>query len=209
MKGWKPLLLLAALFSCSQASGETAWAYVPSSLDARTLETIEVPYPPTEASVRLVGAGPASFEAAAELRRVVAVEISLPQAPEVDERPPAGATECAFPEGALWPDSRGHIAAVLPDPSGPSKSDEIRNPWEVRIRPKPAGYDTVFACGGVVIGGEGGPVALLNGSVVRRGAASGEYSVAGVLSSGVLLGRGGLFFVIPLGKSITISTVEG
>jgi len=209
MSDRKPLLLLVALFSCSKASGETAWAYVPSSLEARTLETIAVPYPSTEASVRLVGTGPASLEPAVELRRVVAVEINLPQAPNVDEQPPAGATECAIPEGARWPDSRGRIAAVLPDPSGPSKSDGIQNPWEVRIRSKSAGNETVFACGGIVIGGDSGPVALLNGCVVRRGAASGEFSVVGVLSSGVLLGRGGLFFVIPLGKSITISTVDG
>jgi hypothetical protein len=79
----------------------------------------------------------------------------------------------------------------------------------VRVRPKPAGNDIVFACGGIVVGGEGGPVALLNGSVVKKGDALGKFRVAGVLSGSVLLGKGGILFVIPLGKSITVSTVDG
>lgn len=209
MRNKRPILLVVALFACAQASGESAWAYVPASLDARTLEAIAVPNPSTEASVRLVGAGPAGLEPPVELHRVVAVDIYPPQAADNDGRPSVGSTECAVPEGALWPDSRGRIAAVLPDPSGPAKGEVIRNPWEVRIHSKSAGNDTVFACGGIVVGGEGGPVALLNGSVVKRGAASGEFRVIGVLSNGVLLGRGGLFFVIPLGKSVTVSTVDG
>jgi hypothetical protein len=209
MRNKKCLLLVMALFAGARASGESAWAYVPASLDARGLGAIAVPSPSTEASVRLVGAGPSGLEPPVELHRVVAVDINLPRAADNDARPPGGSTECAVPEGALWPDSRERIAAVLPDPSGPAKGEVIRNPWEVRIHSKSAGNDAVFACGGIVVGGDGGPVALLNGSVVKRGVASGEFRVIGVLSNGVLLGRGGLFFVIPLGKSVTVSTVDG
>jgi hypothetical protein len=209
MKNREPVLLLVALSAAAQAQCEPAWAYVPSSLETRGLGTIAVPYAPTEAAVTLVGTHPEGAVAAVPLGRVYAVDIDSHQAVYTDTGPQATAPGSAVPEGALWPDASGRIVAIVSDPAGPSRASGIRNPWEVRVRPRPAGNDTVFACGGIVVGGEGGPVALLNGSVVKKGDALGKFRVAGVLSGSVLLGKGGILFVIPLGKSITVSTVDG
>jgi hypothetical protein len=209
MRTMKSVLALIAVVLGTPASGETDWAYVPSALDARSLGVIAVPDSPNEASISLVGAGPAVLAAPIELRRVVAVDVSSPRALDDVNPAPTESTEYRIPEGARWPDSSGRIVAVLPGPGGASKSAGIRNPWEVRIHLKPVGNDTVFACGGIVSGGPGGSVALLNGSVVRSGEALGEFRVAGVLSGDVVLTKGGLFFVIPIGKSVTVSTVDG
>jgi hypothetical protein len=85
----------------------------------------------------------------------------------------------------------------------------VRNPWEVRIRPKSAGKDAVFLCGGIVSGGDGGPVAFLNGRVVRKGDAVGKFSVARVLASGVLLEVDGSYYVVPCGRRTTITGAGG
>jgi hypothetical protein len=209
MSNKRPVLLAVALSVAARALGDVAWAYVPSSLEARKLEAIAVPNAPTEAAVTLVGTHPASGEPAGGLGRVYAVDIDSHQATDNDTRPQAASPGSAVPEGALWPDASGRIIATVSDPSGPPRASGIRNPWEVRIRPRPAGNDTVFACGGIVVGGEDGPVALLNGSVVKKGDSLGKFRVALVLSGSVLLGRGGILFVIPLGKSITVSTLDG
>ena len=91
-------------------------------------------------------------------------------------------------------------------PRIPSGESKLRNPWDMRGHPRPAVSETLFLCGGIVAGGAGGPVGLLNGRVVKRGDSLGAFSVAGILSSGVLLERGGTFFVAPLGKRTVIST---
>jgi hypothetical protein len=209
MKNRERILLLLALSVPARAPGETDWAYVPASIEARRLGSIAVPYAPTEAAVTLIGARPTGGEPAAELGRVYAVDIDSRPAVRNVEGPQATAPLGVVPDGALWPDASGRIVAIVPDPGGTLKAPGIRNPWEVRVRPRPAGNDTVFACGGIVVGGEGGPVALLNGSVVRTGDALGKFRVAGVLPGSVLLGKGGMLLVIPLGKSITVSTVDG
>jgi hypothetical protein len=209
MKNKEPILLLVSLAFAARALAEPAWAYVPSSLETRRLEAIAVPSAPTEAAVTLVGARPASGESAGELKRVYAVDIDSRKAADDDGRPQAASTASAIPEGALWPDASGRIIATVSDPAGPPRASGIRNPWEVRVHPRPAGNDTVFACGGIVVGGEGGPIALLNGSIVKKGDTLGKFRVAAVLSGSVLLGKGGTTFVIPLGKSVTVSTVDG
>jgi len=76
----------------------------------------------------------------------------------------------------------------------------IRNPWEVRSGKKPVAKEILFECGGVVTGGEGGPVAIVNGRITRRGDLLGEFTVAGILPCGVMLERNGSFIVIPRGR---------
>lgn len=202
-----PVLLAAALFITARVSAESTWAYVPSSLDARSLGTLVVSQPPTEAVVSLIGDVPAHRCSPLEERRVFSISI-----PGRDEDQNAGhrQTELAaspIPEGARWPDSSGRIIASSEVPVIPSKSTGVRNPWEVRIHAKSASAETVFMYGGVVAGGIGGPVAILNGHLVKRGDILGDFQVAGILSNIVLLSRCGVVFVLPLGRCTTISTV--
>jgi hypothetical protein len=69
--------------------------------------------------------------------------------------------------------------------------------------------ETAFLCGGIVAGGEGGPIAIVNGHVVRQGDTLGHFGVARVIADGVLLQRGGSYFVIPLGRRTIVSTTDG
>jgi hypothetical protein len=69
--------------------------------------------------------------------------------------------------------------------------------------------DTVFLCGGIVAGGDAGPIAILNGHVVRQGDAMGRFGVYRVFAAGVVLERNGTFYVIPRGTRTTITAVDG
>lgn len=202
----KSLMFLAALCIATRVLGESGWAYVPHSLDERSIGAFAVPETPTEAAVSFIGTSPARLDPTPEMRRVLAVDVAVGQN---DGRPPGESASYAIPDGARWPDSSGRIVAVLLEPGGSQRNAGIRNPWEIRVRSKPVGNDTVFICGGIVVGGEAGPIAILNGHVVRRGDALGKFRVVNVLADGVLLGRSGLFFVLPLGRSTTVATVDG
>jgi|HubBroStandDraft_1064217.scaffolds.fasta_scaffold90156_4 hypothetical protein len=209
MKTDVSILLLAAFCIAAHSPGQSAWAYVPSSLEARSLGAVAEPYTPSEAIVRVVGTAPTLIGPAVELRRVLAVDITVPQESQNDTRPPLEPAASAIPQGARWPDSSGRIVAVLPESGTTQRNDGIRNPWEVRVHAKSAGNDTVFLCGGIVAGGEGGPIAILNGHVVKRGDLLGKFHVASIFPASVILGRSGLLFVLPLGRSTTVSMVDG
>jgi hypothetical protein len=79
----------------------------------------------------------------------------------------------------------------------------------VRTHAKSSSEDSVFLCGGFVVGGEGGPVAILNGRLVKRGSTLGGFAVSGISAVGVVLERNGSFFVLPFGRRTSIATVEG
>lgn len=202
-----PILLVAVFCVAAPLSGESTWAYVPSSLDARSLGTLAVSQPPNESVVRFIGANPTTGGPIAEALPVYSIEVPNPEKDRDAEHRAKEPEASPIPEGARWPDSSGRIAAALLEPAGRASESGIRNPWEVRIHPKLASIDTVFACGGVVSGGCGGPIAIVNGHVVKRGDALGVFRVAGILSNVVLLGRGASVFVLPMGRSTTISTV--
>jgi hypothetical protein len=111
--------------------------------------------------------------------------------------------------GARWPDAQGRIFV---DPSGQgieAAPAGLRNPWEIRTLQRAVGKDIEFDCGGIIAGGEGGPVAILNGRIVRKGDSVGEFAVAGVLSNGVLLVRSASYFVIPRGQRTTVVGAGG
>jgi hypothetical protein len=205
MKNTLCFIFLGAVWSTRALHGEEAWTYVPASAGSRPLEAYVIAEHPTEKVVSLVGAGPLVTRRILEPRRVFAIELPVPAdgiAPQTLARPVA-----AVPLGAHWPDADGRIAAV---PSlGANTAKGLRNPWEVRIHRGSAGVDSVFLCGGVVTGGEAGPVALLNGRVVRQGDATGRFLVSSVIAAGVVLERNGSYFVIPLGTRTTITAVDG
>jgi hypothetical protein len=207
MKGTRAIFLLSALAAAPRTRGESAWAYVPASPDVRSLPSISIPDPASEAAVRLIGDGSAAKVPAAEPRPVFSADIPSRDASSADE--PVHTEGWSIPEGASWPDSGGRIVAVLP-PAGAAPSEPgIRNPWSLRARVKAAQSETVFACGGIVMGGKGGPIAFINGHVVRQGDSLGRFRVARILGSSVVLGRSGLFLVLPMGRSTAVVTVGG
>jgi len=204
------LVLCALIWHAARASDGAAWAYVPAARDGRPFAGIAIPNAPSESVVTLLGVSPLAATARLEPRRVFAIEIQwLQDIHGADFHSLEKSTSVSIPAGALWPDAKGRIVAGLPEKGGVSKSVGIRNPWEVRIAPKDAGKDTVFVCGGIIIGGGSGPVAILNGRIARQGDFLGDFRVAGVLANGALLERNGSYFVIPKGQRTTVTTSDG
>jgi hypothetical protein len=207
MKACTYFLLLAATGLGMPASGESGWSDVPASPSATATGPIEVPDAPSEAVVTLVSPGsPRTAPAAAPLRvfgtNLVIPEGGVAEAPAV---PSSGMPQ--IPGGARWPDGSGRIA-VEPRTSDPAAEARLRNPWQIRTRPRPAISESPFLCGGIVAGGPGGPIGILNGRVVKRGDSVGTFGVAGILADGVLLERGGTYFVLPRGKRTVIATAS-
>jgi hypothetical protein len=187
------------------ASDDGAWATVPVSAGAPVGIAITVERPPSEDDVRLVGEVPRdAAPKTAVSRRVLTWTIANPSNGPMAPAP--GADDPPLPPGARWPDPHGAITAeplaVGDHPEGPG----VRNPWEVRIHPKSPEQETVFSCGGIIAGGGAGPVAILNGRVVMRGDALGDFSVARVRSNEVLLEKNGAYLVIPRGRRVTVTT---
>jgi hypothetical protein len=195
-------LIIGTIGTMSPARCESAWTYVPASHDGRALDSYSVAEVPTDKVVTVVGAGNRSPRRGMEPLRVFALEFPAPSG-VVREHAPLVASRDEYPEGARWPDASGRIAAPPSFPNDHSRG--LRNPWEVRVHAGPAGGDTVFLCGGIVVGGDGGPIAIVNGRVVRKGDALGRFAVARVLPAGVVLERNGAYFVIPRGKRTAIS----
>jgi hypothetical protein len=201
--------LLAALGLSNPALGEPGWAYVPASREACTLGVIARPFLATEGVVCLVGADQACAVAPPEPRHVLRFEPSVAPGYPVDGSLEPNSDHRSVPEGALWPDASGHIVAASRAAGGSLPAASRRNPWEVRAHAASRQSDTVFLFGGIITGGEGGPVALLNGRVVRRGDVLGGFSVVAVLAAGVVLESRGTCFVVPRGMRTTVTTVDG
>jgi hypothetical protein len=203
------LILTAMLGPAAPDSNEKAWSYVPAAHNAQSITGLVLSGPPTESIVTLVGTVNAAAVSATVPRDVFAFGIpSLPEG-RVAPSPTRESTTRTVPAEARWPDAQGRIVTGPSKQGSPPKIAGIRNPWEIRIYPKVVGGDTVFQCGGIITGGDGGSVAILNGRIVRRGDSLGEFSVASVVASGVMLERNGSYFVIPLGRRTTVSTADG
>jgi lipoprotein-anchoring transpeptidase ErfK/SrfK len=207
MKATFLILGLAVLGLPFSARGDADWALVPASRESRSLDSFTVPEVPTEKVVRYVGSAPSSSRNSV-LLPTVSFGISAQAERRSDTPQTAKAAQYAIPEGAHWPDSDGRITAppaVLRE--GPIASG-VRNPWEVRADGASQRMDTVFVFGGVVAGGDGGPVGILNSHIVRPGDSLGIYRVAGILAKGLVLETGGSYFVVPRGARTTISAAK-
>lgn len=209
MKGASTALLLSAIVSPAPARAEAGWATVPASIGAHVSGVVVVPSPPGEDAICLVGARSLASAPMPEPRRVFTVDLSVVREPAIRGRSPARGAAEAFPDGAHWPDASGRIAAAAPAPGEEPGKSGIRNPWEVRVRPTAAGDDAVFLFGGLIDGGDRGPLAFLNGRAVRTGDSIGKFRVALIAGAAVLLERGGSYFVLPMGRTTTITTVGG
>ncbi len=188
------------------ARGEAAWTYVPASPASRPLETYRVAEAPMDGVVTLVTSDSRTPHRHPEPPRVFAVDLPLPPREAATRLLPAR-MPVSIPAGARWPDSTGRIGAVPPSAAGASKGP--RNPWEVRNLKSAVGVETVFLCGGILAGGDAGPIAILNGHVVRQGDAMGRFGVSRVFAAGVVLERNGSYYVVPRGTRTIITAVDG
>ncbi len=201
------LLLFGAGFAASgYSSDEGALAFIAAAEESPAVGTLALPLSLDDSVVRLVAirslAGPPPPRAG----RVQSVPIPGPESPPPPIDAPPSLAEAPFPPEARWPDSRGRIS--LPSAESAPKAGAMSNPWVVRIARKLLERETVFECGGSIIGGEGGPVAILNGRNVRPGDSLGEFRVVQIHPEGALLERGGSFFVIPGGHRATVSVAS-
>jgi hypothetical protein len=125
------------------------------------------------------------------------------------ETGPEKATEPLIPSDALWPRADDTIVLMAGGRSGTSRLAQTRNPWEMRVGNSIKRSSFVFSCGGTIIGGPAGNVAILNGLVVRRGDPVDGYEVKIITPVDVVLDKSGSLFVIPLGRHITIESISG
>ena len=182
-----------------------SWASVPASRQAGQVDSFVVAREPTEEVVAVVGLGSSGSGAQFHPVSVVGFGLELGHA----DRSQAAAPEvenAAMPNEAVWPGPDGRIAVQPAEPPGAERASGLRNPWEIRMRPAPELRISLFASGGVISGGSGGPVALLNGRIVTRGATVEGFEVIQVTPAATVLRRAGVLYAIPLGRRISIET---
>ncbi len=188
--------------------GDTVWAPVAADPHRVALEGIVIPTPPGPEVVRLVGT-PVGPEAALSkpVWRMADTAWASPAAGGAAATVPArrGEPEVAVPADAIRLESSDRLYGEAGPAGGTAPSAAPRNPWEVRwaVRPKATHY--ALACGGILVGGEGGPVAWVNGRVVRRGDRLGPFRVEGVRREAVLLELRGVRYLLPRGRTATIA----
>jgi hypothetical protein len=139
---------------------------------------------------------------------VFAVDIGEPTDMENDSSKAEFAPASDFPSDSLLPDANGTITVHTRQSGDRLKKAIHRNPWEVSVRGNAVSNESMFFCGGVIIGSVQEEVAFLNNRVVRLGDKTGSFIVAGIYPEGIVLGRNALFFVIPRGRRVIINLVD-
>jgi hypothetical protein len=119
--------------------------------------------------------------------------------------PDAGPAASGVPEDARLPDAGGRIVEEAPvgPPSG-AAAEKAANPWEIRTRKVAARPAASFRCSGVLVGGPAGPVAFVNGRIVACREVLGRFQVRRILPEGVVLGKDGALYLIPVGRDVSI-----
>jgi hypothetical protein len=194
-----------ALLTGTAGAAPEPWATIPASRVSGRLEVLPVPGSFGDSVVTVVG--PPRLGGPPVIPRVAVVAIELPReavesVPHAPER-----TEDILPPEAIWPGPDGRISMPPDAPDQPGVGANLRNPWEIRIRPRRELAESTFLDGGIIEGGAS-PVALLNGRVAQKGGSSDGFEVAAVTASAVLLRKSGRSYVIPLGRRVTIETVQ-
>lgn len=208
MKTAGSALVFCALAQGALGSGDQVWSVVPASGVARSLEGVVVPGAPSEEVVRTIGSNHAGAPRQVAPRRVLAVDIPGLSGVRAEEPAAAKGSDAPITANAHWPDARGRIALVAPATPGPSRDRGSRNTPEAGVAREQAGGETVIQCGGIITGGDAGPVAILDGRIVRPGDSLGEFGVAAIRADAVLLERAGAYIVIPRGRSTTVALSE-
>jgi hypothetical protein len=197
------VLLVPALCPDSAARSDSAWGFVAARNNGRYTEGISLPDSLPASLIRWVrppGAPPPDTVR----RPVIGFDCSrLLGSGRNGGEPGRPETEPEISADALWPD-QGNVIAFPGSAAKGRMAEGLRNPWELRTAQKADRLDCVVHCGGVIIGGDGGPAAIANGRLVRRGDHVDRFIVEGILRTGLLLERDGVFLVLPLGRTVTI-----
>ncbi len=189
-------------------AGEAPWSYVTYSGETVSPAILKVPEAVSERIVVFLGEDDESTPSRLGLGPVVAIDTDSIE--RRNQGRPTQAKEIPDPSlaGILWPGKDDQIVAKRSGTADGRSADGSRNPWmrlsEVGSRPT----DSRFSCGGVVISGEAGPIAILNGSVVREGATLGGFVVRRIGQEGVVLERSSALYMVPKGKRAIIATPE-
>lgn len=200
MKALSATTFLVLAAGAAAQGPDAGWSAVPAAENRAVGTALMVPAEPGEDSIRLVSpAGPQTPRPLAPPRRVFGLALAadpprtdLPAAPD------------AIPGRAHWPDASGRILEDGPA-VGAGGAEAVRNPWIPRLRPNAPQRSAAFVFGGFIAGGAGGPVAILNGRSVRRGAALGDFVVDQIGPAGVVLERADALYVVPPGIRTTIT----
>lgn len=200
------ILFLWAIFGIEPARSDSAWTYVPASVNGRSLDVLSIAEAPTEKVISFVGKDVSVPHRASEPRRVCTFGLPVASTAAAGLPVPAPKPD-AVPGGAHWPDANGRITFAPTSPA--TAATGLRNPWEVRVHKGPVGVETAFLCGGIIAGGDAGPIAILNGHLVRQGDTLGQFGIARVIAAGVVLERSGSYFVIPRGTRTIVTAVDG
>ena len=170
----------------------------------RSTLSIPVPGPLSGAVVRLVGpAGPPPVVEG--LKPVVGFDYrSLFGDFQSGEDADPERIEPAIPPDALWPDGENVVLLLRPSSQGGLAASGLRNPWEIRRVRKASLSDLPIDCGGIIVGGHGGPAAIVNGRIVRRGDRVESFNVAAIRRAEVLLEENGVVVVLPRGRTVMI-----
>ena len=174
---------------------DAAYAFVPAAAASSSAGALEIPRAASEGDVVLVG-HPDIRPAQDSVRpRVIAFGIGETLGEAGHPAPAAGA-----PPGTLWPDPSGRVSVPRPEAQADSEGDSP-NPFLPRGRHRPAPSEAVFACGGVIVGGDAGPLAFMNRRTVRAGDVLGSFRVRSVVREGVVLEVQGSLVMVPVARS--------
>lgn len=186
-------------------AGEAQWNYVTTSGEPKSMDALKVPDPISARIVEFLGEDAESTTASVGDDSVVAVDTESFECSSYDILLQSGKIPHPTPKGVVWPDKDGRIVAKGNDPIDGRSAKVSRNPWirESTTSDLPTG--TEMSCGGIVIGGEKGPVALLNGRVVRVGDTLKGLMVREIIQEGVVLGLSALRYMVPKGRHVTIT----
>lgn len=198
-------LLTIFLVFATVDSGQEIWAFEPAQRNVSFANGIEIAGPISGNVIKVVGS-----VATVGRRRLAVLSFGIPRLTnDGDHHELKRASNVAeIPSDAIWPNADGTINSFPRNGGALAGVAQSRNPWERRVAKRPHEETAIFSCGGAIVGGSGGNIAILNGRIVRRSDIVGEFRVATILAAGVVLDRNGSLFVIPLGRRVTIENNE-
>lgn len=188
--------------------GDEQWSYVTHSSVIGSSDLLKVPEAISEGIVVFVGGDTRSNPSSLGECSVVAIDTDSVERGNQD-RPTQTKENSDLPSsGIMWPDKDDKIVGAKTSSADGRSADRSRNPWKRLMSLGNQPSASRFSCGAVVIGGETGPIAILNGRVVRTGVTLGGFVVSRIVQQGVVLERSSALYMVPEGRSAIITLPE-